>query len=70
MMGGSSCDQTQTSTDAYYETSLNKEDAIKREKSLKTGFDRASLKRRLKNFLTGEIANMVYPAPKRSLVQE
>jgi putative endonuclease len=34
----------------YYEASLNKEDAIRREKSLKTGFGRAFLKRRLGNF--------------------
>lgn len=31
----------------YYEACLVKEDAIKREKSLKTGFGRAYLKRRL-----------------------
>ena len=31
----------------YYEACLNKEDAVAREKSLKTGFGRAYLKRRL-----------------------
>ena len=34
---------------AYYEACLVKEDAIKREKSLKTGFGRAYLNRRLSN---------------------
>jgi len=33
----------------YYEACLNKDDAIKREKSLKTGFGRAYLKRRISN---------------------
>ena len=33
----------------YYEACLNKADAIKREKQLKTGFGRAYLKRRLDN---------------------
>ena len=33
----------------YYEACLNKVDAIAREKSLKTGFGRAYLKRRLTN---------------------
>jgi len=33
----------------YYEACLVKEDAIKREKSLKTGFGRAYLNRRLSN---------------------
>ncbi|HVZ58479.1 MAG TPA: GIY-YIG nuclease family protein [Patescibacteria group bacterium] len=32
----------------YYEACLGKEDAIKREKALKTGFGRAYLERRLK----------------------
>ncbi len=31
----------------YYEACLNKRDAIKREKALKTGFGRAYLKRRI-----------------------
>jgi len=31
----------------YFEACLNKEDAIKREKQLKTGFGRAYLKRRI-----------------------
>ena len=34
----------------YYEACLNKKDAIEREKALKTGFGRAYLKRRLKNY--------------------
>lgn len=34
----------------YYEACLKKEDAVAREKSLKTGFGRAYLKRRLSNF--------------------
>ena len=33
----------------YYESCINKMDAIEREKQLKTGFGRAYLKRRLKN---------------------
>ena len=33
----------------YYEACLSKEDAIKREKQLKTGFGRSYLKRRLTN---------------------
>jgi putative endonuclease len=36
----------------YYEACLNREDAIKREKSLKTGFGRAYIKRRLKSYLS------------------
>jgi putative endonuclease len=35
----------------YYEASLNKKDAIYREKQLKTGFGRGYIKRRLKNYL-------------------
>jgi len=35
----------------YYEASLNKKDARKRELQLKTGFGRGYLKRRLENFL-------------------
>ena len=35
----------------YYEACLSKQDAIKREKSLKTGFGRRYLKDRLKNTL-------------------
>lgn len=35
----------------YYEACLNKSDAIKREKQLKTGFGRGYLKRRLENYL-------------------
>ena len=35
----------------YYEASNSKADAMIREKQLKTGFGRAYLKRRLKNFL-------------------
>ena len=34
----------------YFEGCLNKKDAINREKSLKTGFGRAYLKRRLENY--------------------
>jgi len=34
----------------YYEACLNKQDAIKREKQLKTGFGRAYLKRRLSDY--------------------
>lgn len=34
----------------YFECCVNKEDAIKREKSLKTGFGKSYLKRRLKNY--------------------
>ncbi|MCL5407245.1 MAG: GIY-YIG nuclease family protein [Patescibacteria group bacterium] len=37
----------------YLEACLNKKDAISREKSLKTGFGRAYLKKRLKNFYMG-----------------
>ncbi len=33
----------------YFEGCLNKDDALKREKSLKTGFGRAYLKRRIKD---------------------
>lgn len=35
----------------YYEACLNKTDAIKREKQLKTGFGRGYLKRRLEAYL-------------------
>jgi len=35
----------------YFECCLNQQDAIEREKSLKTGFGRAYLKRRLKNHM-------------------
>jgi len=35
----------------YYEASLNKSDALKRELQLKTGFGRGYLKRRLKKYL-------------------
>ncbi len=35
----------------YYEACLNKTDAIKREKQLKTGFGRGYINRRLKNYL-------------------
>ena len=37
----------------YYEACLSKEDAMKREKQLKTGFGRGYLKRRLENYLEG-----------------
>jgi putative endonuclease len=37
----------------YYEASLSKEDAMEREKQLKTGFGRGYLKKRLKNYLKG-----------------
>lgn len=37
----------------YYEACLNKTDAIKREKQLKTGFGRGYLKRRIENSLKG-----------------
>jgi len=33
----------------YYEACNNKEDAVRREKQLKTGFGRAYLKRRIRN---------------------
>jgi len=36
----------------YYEASLNKTDAIKRERQLKTGFGRGYLKRRLDCYLS------------------
>ena len=35
----------------YYEACLNKTDAIKRERQLKTGFGRGYLKRRTENYL-------------------
>ncbi|MFH1407982.1 MAG: GIY-YIG nuclease family protein [Patescibacteria group bacterium] len=35
----------------YYEVSLNKKDALIREKQLKTGFGRGYIKRRLVNYL-------------------
>ena len=35
----------------YYEACLNKDDAIEREKQLKTGFGRSYIKRRIKCFL-------------------
>lgn len=35
----------------YYEACLNKTDAIKREKQLKTGFGRGYIKRRIDNYL-------------------
>lgn len=35
----------------YYEASLNKTDAMHREKQLKTGFGRGYIKRRLQNYL-------------------
>jgi putative endonuclease len=35
----------------YYEACLNKSDALKREKQLKTGFGRGYLKRRIKEYL-------------------
>ena len=35
----------------YYEACLNKTDALKREKQLKTGFGRGYIKRRLENYL-------------------
>lgn len=35
----------------YYEASLNKKDAIKRELQLKTGFGRGYLQRRIQNYL-------------------
>ena len=35
----------------YYEASLNKTDAIKRERQLKTGFGRGYIKRRIENYL-------------------
>ncbi len=37
----------------YYEACLNKQDAINREKALKTGFGRKYLKNRLNNFYSG-----------------
>ena len=37
----------------YYEACLNKSDAIKREKYLKTYYGKIYLKRRLKSYLTG-----------------
>ncbi|MFA7315091.1 MAG: GIY-YIG nuclease family protein [Candidatus Magasanikbacteria bacterium] len=37
----------------YYEACINKEDAIQREKALKTGYGRAYLKRRLTNIHSG-----------------
>lgn len=37
----------------YYEACLNKDDAIKREKYLKTFHGKMFLKRRLKSYLTG-----------------
>lgn len=40
----------------YYEACVSKENAIKREKQLKTGFGRAYLKRRLGN---GPVAQLV-----------
>jgi len=40
----------------YYEACLNKADAIKREKQLKTGFGRGYLKRRLKNYFSSGIS--------------
>ena len=36
----------------YYEACLNKTDALKREKQLKTGFGRGYLKRRLQKYFT------------------
>ena len=38
----------------YYEACISKKDAQNREKQLKTGFGRGYIKRRLKNFLSGE----------------
>lgn len=35
----------------YYEACINKTDAIKREKQLKTGFGRGYIKRRIENYL-------------------
>lgn len=35
----------------YYEASISKDDALKREKSLKTGFGRAFIRNRLKSYL-------------------
>jgi len=37
----------------YYEACLNKDDAIKREKYLKTSWGKRYIKNRLKNYLTG-----------------
>jgi putative endonuclease len=37
----------------YYEACLNKDDAIKREKYLKTSWGKRYIKSRLKNYLTG-----------------
>lgn len=37
----------------YYECCLNQQDAIKREKYLKTYLDRFYIKKRLKSYLTG-----------------
>lgn len=37
----------------YYEACLSKVDAVTREKSLKTGFGRSYLKRRLENYSKG-----------------
>ena len=39
----------------YYEACLRREDAIQREKKLKTGFGRAYLKRRLKSYNSGVV---------------
>ena len=37
----------------YYEACMNKDDAIKREKYLKTSWGKRYIKNRLKNYLTG-----------------
>ena len=37
----------------YYEACINKDDAIKREKYLKTSWGKRYIKNRLKNYLTG-----------------
>mgnify|MGYP001950696089 FL=1 len=37
----------------YYEASLNKSDAVKREKYLKTSWGKRYIKNRLSNYLTG-----------------
>ncbi|MDP3028779.1 MAG: GIY-YIG nuclease family protein [Deltaproteobacteria bacterium] len=37
----------------YYEACLNKDDALKREKYLKTSWGKRYIKSRLKNYLTG-----------------
>ena len=53
------CGKTQTTSRmddkmlVYYEACISKEDAMEREKQLKTGFGRGYLKKRLRNYLEG-----------------